>query len=62
MNKYYYEGKTEEDAITLALEELKISKEDLIINVVEEKSGLLKKTVKIEVLNMNEKFPLLKKQ
>ena len=54
MNKYYYEGKTEEDAIAVALEELKISKEDLIINNVEEKSGLLKKSVKIEVLNMNE--------
>ena len=60
MNKYYYEGKTEEDAITLALEELKISKEDLIINVVEEKSGLLKKTVKIEVLNMNEIVSFIK--
>ena len=54
MNKYYYEGKTEEDAIELALEELKISREDLIVNNVEEKSGLLKKSVKIEVLNMNE--------
>lgn len=54
MNKYYYEGKTEEDAIDLALEELKISREDLIVNNVEEKSGLLKKSVKIEVLNMNE--------
>ncbi len=54
MNKYYYEGKTEEDAIDLALEELKISREDLIVNNIEEKSGLLKKTVKIEVLNMNE--------
>lgn len=54
MNKYYYEGKTEEAAIELALEELKISREDLIVNNVEDKSGLLKKAVKIEVLNMNE--------
>ena len=54
MNKYYYEGKTEEAAIELALEELKISREDLIVNNVEDKSGLLKKSVKIEVLNMNE--------
>lgn len=54
MNKYYYEGKTEEAAIELALEELKISREDLIVNNVEDKSGLLKKNVKIEVLNMNE--------
>ena len=54
MNKYYYEGKTEEAAIEMALEELKIAREDLIVNNVEDKSGLLKKNVKIEVLNMNE--------
>ena len=60
MNKYYYEGKTKEGAIELALEELKITEEDLIINEVEEKSGLLKKTVKIEVLNMNEIIAFIK--
>ena len=54
MNKYYYEGKTKEQAEELALEELKVSKEDLIINSTEEKNNLLKKSVKIEVLNMNE--------
>ena len=60
MNKYYYEGKTKEQAIELALEELKITEEDLIINDVEEKSGLLKKSVKIEVLNMNEIIAFIK--
>lgn len=60
MNKYYYEGKTEEAAIELALEELKISREDLIVNSVEDKSGLLKKSVKIEVLNMNEIVSFIK--
>lgn len=60
MNKYYYEGKTKEAAIELALQELKISEEDLIINSVEEKSGLLKKAVKIEVLNMNEVISFIK--
>ena len=54
MNKYYYEGKTKENAVELALDTLKISEEDLIINNIEEKSSLLKKSVKIEVLNMNE--------
>ena len=54
MNKYYYEGKTKENAIKLALETLKISEEDLIINDIEEKNSLLKKSVKLEVLNMNE--------
>ena len=60
MKKYYYEGKTKEQAIELALEELKITEEDLIINDIEEKSGLLKKSVKIEVLNMNEVIAFVK--
>ena len=60
MNKYYYEGKTKETAIELALAELKITEEDLIINDIEEKSGLLKKSVKIEVLNMNEIIAFIK--
>lgn len=60
MNKYYYEGKTKEAAIELALGELKITEEDLIINDIEEKSSLLKKSVKIEVLNMNEIVAFIK--
>lgn len=60
MNKYYYEGKTKESAIELALEELKITEEDLIINNIEEKSSLLKKSVKIEVLNINEIITFIK--
>ncbi|MGM9881713.1 MAG: RNA-binding cell elongation regulator Jag/EloR [Bacilli bacterium] len=60
MNKYYYEGKTKESAIELALQDLKITEEDLIINNVEEKSSLLKKTVKIEVLNINEIISYIK--
>lgn len=60
MKSYSYEGKTEELALELALEELKISKEDLIINSVEEKSGLLKKSVKIEVYNINEIISFIK--
>lgn len=60
MNKYYYEGKTREQAIELALQELNVSEEDLIVNNVEEKSGLLKKNVKIEVLNINEVISYIK--
>ena len=60
MKKYYYEGKTREQAIELALEDLKISEEDLIINKEEEKSGLLKKNVTIEVLNINEIIAFIK--
>lgn len=60
MNKYYYEGKTKEQAIEMAIEDLKVSEEDLIINKVEDKSSLLKKLVKIEVLNMNEIVSFIK--
>lgn len=60
MNKYYFEGKTEEQAINTALEELKLSKEDLIVNSIEDKSSILKKNVKIEVLNMNEIITFIK--
>ena len=60
MNKYYFEGKTKEETIETALQELKISKEDLIVNSIEEKSGILKKVVKIEVANMNEIVSFIK--
>lgn len=60
MNKYYYEGKTKEQAMEMAIEDLKVSEEDLIINKVEDKSSLLKKLVRIEVLNMNEVISFIK--
>lgn len=60
MNKYYYEGKAKEQAIEMAIEDLKVSEEDLIINKVEDKSSLLKKLVRIEVLNMNEVVSFIK--
>lgn len=60
MNKYYFEGKTEEQAVNLALYELNLKDEDLIINNVEDKSSLLKKNVKIEVLNLNEIITFIK--
>lgn len=60
MNKYYYEGKTKEQAMEMAIEDLKVSEEDLIINKVEDKSSLLKKLARIEVLNMNEVVSFIK--
>ncbi len=60
MKTYTFEGKTKEAAVELALEELKISEEDLIINNITEKSGLLKKSVEIEVLNINEIISFIK--
>lgn len=54
MQKYIYEGKTFEDAKTKALSELKAVEENLIINILEEKNTILKKYVKIEVINYND--------
>lgn len=54
MEKYIYEGKTYEEAKSKALTELKVAEDNLIINVLEEKNTLLKKNVKIEVINYND--------
>ena len=54
MKKYVYEAKTLEEAKNKALEELKVAEENLIINILEEKNTLLKKLVKIEVINYND--------
>ena len=60
MKKYIYEGKTKEDAINKALEEIKVDEKNLIINVLEEKNTLLKKNVKIEVINYNDLVDFIK--
>jgi len=54
MKKYIFEGKTLEEAKEKALSELKLAEENLIIKVLEEKNTLLKKYVKIEVINYND--------
>ena len=54
MQKYIYEGKTFDDVKDKALSELKTVEENLIINILEEKNTLLKKYVKIEVINYND--------
>jgi len=54
MKKYIYEGKTIEEAKEKALTELKVNEEELIIEVLEEKSSLLKKVAKIEVTTIND--------
>ena len=60
MKTYIYEAKTLEEAVNKALTELNISEENLIIKLKEEKSGLLKKSTKIEVINANELVNYLK--
>ncbi len=54
MKKTIYEGKNYEEALKNALDSEKVSEENLIINILEEKNTLLKKLVKIEVINYND--------
>lgn len=60
MDKYIYEGKTLEEAIKNACEDLKVTPENIIYNIIEEKNSLLKKTVKIEVIIINEIIDYIK--
>lgn len=60
MKKYIYEGKTREEAIQKALTELGVAEKNLIVNVLEEKNTLLKKIVKIEVVNYNDLVDFIK--
>lgn len=60
MNSHIYEAKTKEAALEMALQELNVDKEDLIINKVDEKNSLLKKSVQIEVYNINEIVSIIK--
>lgn len=60
MKKYQYDGKNKEEAIEKALTELKVNEKDLIVNILEEKNTLLKKNVKIEVINYNDLIDSIK--
>ena len=55
MNKYEFIGKTKEEALALALEELKVEEKDLMINEKEQKGGLFKsKKVILEVVKTSD--------
>lgn len=60
MNKYIYEAKTKEEALTKALTELNTTEDNLVMKVLEEKSTLLKKIAKIEVIKYNDITTYLK--
>ncbi len=60
MKKYEYTGKTKEEAIEKAMTELNVAEKNLIINVLEEKNSLLKKSAKIEVINYNDLIDFIK--
>ena len=54
MKKYEFEAKTYEEAVNKAINELNTPQENLIIKILEEKNGLLKKSTKIEVIKHND--------
>lgn len=60
MKKYEIEAKTKEEAIEKAINELNVNEKDLIINIIEEKNTLLKKNIKIEVINYNDLIDYIK--
>lgn len=60
MKTHIYEGKTKEEAINKALDELNVAEKNLIVNVLEEKNTLLKKNVKIEVIDYNDVIDFIK--
>ncbi len=60
MKKYFYEAKSYEDAKNKALAELKIDEDNIIINILEEKQGILKKNIKLEVITINDIISFLK--
>lgn len=60
MNYYMFEGKTIDDATQKACEKLNLNSENAIIQVIDEKQGLLKKIVKIKVISVNELIDYIK--
>ena len=60
MKKYIYEAKNYAEAKRKALTELDLDEKNVIINIIEEKQGLLKKSTKIEVITINDVLSYLK--
>lgn len=60
MKKYIYEAKNYAEAKRKALTELELDEKNVIINIIEEKQGLLKKSTKIEVITINDVLSYLK--
>ena len=60
MKENIFTGKTKEEALEKALTELKTNEDSIIVKVLSEKQGLLKKEVKIEVININDVINYLK--
>ncbi len=55
MEKYTYVGKTEEEALDLGLDELGLTKDDVLYNVKEQKGGLFKsKKIEVEIIKKSD--------
>lgn len=54
MKEHIYNGKTYEEALEIALKDLNLREQDVVINILEEKNTLLKKNVKISVIDYND--------
>lgn len=60
MKQNSYEGKTKAEAITKALNDLNINEEDLMIEILEEKNGIVKKSILIKAVDSNELIDYIK--
>lgn len=54
MKEHIYNGKTYEETLEIALKDLNLREQDVVINILEEKNTLLKKNVKISVIDYND--------
>ena len=54
MEKYKYESKTKENLLSLACEDLKVTEDDILYNITEEKKGLFGKKYYIEIIKIND--------
>ena len=60
MKENIFTWKNKEEAIEKAIIELKTREEDIIVKVLSEKQGLIKKETKISVININDVITYLK--
>lgn len=60
MKSYMYEGKNKEEAINKAVNELNTVRENLIVEVLEETKGIVKKKVVVKVIKQDEIVDFIK--
>ena len=60
MKSYMYEGKNKEEAIKKAVNELNTVRENLIVEVLEETKGIVKKKVVVKVIKQDEVVDFIK--